>query len=144
MLKKIVYIFSDFFEKIFDKNKYRGLLWTLIQRTYKNSTNCSDNGEIFFVNKILSFIKPYKPIVIDVGANIGIWSQSLLKLNPSVNILAVEAVPEFFNECCHNIGDRVKVINIALMDRPQIVTLHQYGGGVRQGKNQCLCLERSM
>jgi FkbM family methyltransferase len=54
------------------------------------NSNSETNGEHILLSKVL----PKARLIVDVGANIGDWTQACLQLNPEVKILAFEASPE--------------------------------------------------
>lgn len=58
------------------------------------------------------------PYAVDVGANIGQWSTSLLVLRPNARLLTIEADPSTFQSLRSNLGrnKNVELINCAISD----------------------------
>jgi FkbM family methyltransferase len=82
-------------------------------------------------------------VVLDVGANIGIYT--LLAAKRGARVFAIEADPENARVLRHHIeingfGDRVRVFEMAATDRSQLVTLYRgprnSGGSTLFGANQ--------
>lgn len=76
-------------------------------------------------------IKP-GDVVIDVGANIGLWSLFVMEQVPQVRLIAVEPVPQIFEALQKNFQDHqppessVTALNIGLAERERTATLHFY------------------
>jgi FkbM family methyltransferase len=69
------------------------------------------------------------PIVIDVGANLGVWAEEFLNCSPNAQIFALEPNEKFFNSI-KKIGDeRILPINLALSSVSQNLKLYEKGGG---------------
>ena len=66
------------------------------------------------------------PVIVDVGANIGLFSLSCLRQNPRARILAVEPIPAVFNVLERNLSahDTTRCMQLAVRDRPGDVKLY--------------------
>ena len=71
------------------------------------------------------------PVVIDVGANVGKWSEQVKAVMPESTIYAVEPIPEFFSQ----INDKIVLEkhNLALSDKLGSLSIFQSGGGAKSG-----------
>ena len=68
------------------------------------------------------------PVVLDVGANIGLFSLLCLRLNPRARVLAVEPSPDTFGVLEANLSDapRAECLRVALGDAQRASVLHCY------------------
>ena len=103
--------------KIFQKDSFQGEL---------DYVDCSfkTNGELFLLQQV---IKP-GAIIFDVGANVGEWSLSALKIQPSIHLTAFEPVPALFKELEENLHSYpdVGLKNIAVSDETGGCTFYYY------------------
>ena len=88
-------------------------IWNLLEASYKTSYTKGGEGESEF---LYIFSKSCEaPVVIDVGANIGKWSEQVKAVMPNSVIYAVEPIPNFFSQISE---DTVKQKhNLALSDK---------------------------
>jgi FkbM family methyltransferase len=76
--------------------------------------------------KFVSAISPEEGIVIDVGANIGIYSIILAKCHPKLKVIAIEASPDIFarlrSNCELNELSNVTLVNTAISNQDNGIT----------------------
>lgn len=83
------------------------------------------SGEHYFLTKLLKHAD--QPIVFDVGANTGKYSNLLLNINPSCVIYAFEPHPITFDKLSEALADKkAKLINAATSDKEGELTLFDY------------------
>jgi len=95
---------------------------------YNNSYNIDiyTNGEYRFLKQAIESRK--NPIIFDVGANIGHWTESVLKTNPSAIIHAFEPSPTSFPVLSQKPFPQTATINnLGLGDKKQVLTFYEYG-----------------
>lgn len=61
--------------------------------------NMDTNGEAFIIEHFM----PCSAVVFDVGANIGLWSKHVLKVNSNLKVYAFEPIPQIFSILVTNI-----------------------------------------
>lgn len=125
MMNKIFAIYASLFSKgLLGKINNRILTAALRARGYNNFQNNSESGESFFIEKILA---PEKPkMCIDVGANIGNYSNELLEKTGAF-VVAFEPLSTAFKEMQKNLsrhGDRVTMENMGVGDKPGMLQIH--------------------
>jgi FkbM family methyltransferase len=78
--------------------------------------NCGHrvSGEKYFLNRILPKIVAKCPVLLDVGANVGSYSQMLAFAFPKATIYAFEPHPSTFQKLRKRIGDSVQCCNVAI------------------------------
>jgi len=82
-------------------------------------------GEIFWLKKYLKNID--KPLVIDIGANIGKYSSKILEINTNSNLIAFEPHPKTYNVLCSNINSKnFKAYNLGVGKEKDILKLYDY------------------
>ena len=82
------------------------------------------NGEWSLLQKIL---KP-ESLIFDVGANVGEWSQTALRIQPTIRLISFEPVPSIFEQLKHNLREcaNAQVRNFALSDERGPCTFYYY------------------
>lgn len=91
-------------------------------------SNPARNGEYRFLRTYVA----NGMVVLDVGANVGGWTEYLLSLGKNVEVHCFEPVPSTFEELRRRLCDRVEdtrvvLNNVGLSDRPEIATIKVYG-----------------
>jgi FkbM family methyltransferase len=78
------------------------------------------SGEDYFLHKLLpTIINKERPVLFDVGANVGDYSKSLREEYPNARIYAFEPHPRTFSYLKSNLASsNVKLYNIALGENP--------------------------
>ena len=96
-------------KKIFKIFKYRYcyLLMYSHQKLGKNLFDIHSNGELTIAKKIITNFK--KPIVFDIGANIGDWSSAIIEVSPEAKITIFEPNPNLFKDL-NNAGQTIILI----------------------------------
>jgi len=87
----------------------------------------SDNltGEKKWLYRYLKNIK--NPIVIDVGANIGDYTNTILNINKNAKVFAIEPHPKTFKKLKVNIiSENIQLFNVGISDRQGILELFDY------------------
>ncbi len=82
------------------------------------------SGEVNWLKKYLSNFK--SPVVFDVGAHVGDYSNDILKLFPSSTIYAFEPHPKNFVKLKSLDDERLQCFNNAVGDRPGQIQLYDY------------------
>jgi FkbM family methyltransferase len=92
---------------------------------YKNS---AVSGERFFLNE---YLKGKSGVVIDVGANVGNYSDEILSINDTLKIFAFEPHPLTFKKLQNKFSNnsRIKVINKGLSSSSGELELFDYQDG---------------
>jgi FkbM family methyltransferase len=93
-----------------------------------------DHGEVVRVEiqRLLPHV-PENALVIDVGANVGLFSEALLRERPSARVIQFEPVTRYHQACQERFAgdDRVELHKLALSDaqeeRPIYKARHNYG-----------------
>lgn len=82
-----------------------------------NNIDRTTNGEFWLLRKLM----PHAQVVVDVGANIGVYSGEILKINPNISIHAFEPDPAVCEEL-----QKLPLIanNFALGEQAETKTLH--------------------
>lgn len=114
----------NFFYK-FNKFLYKCSLSGLGVLNYQND---KISGEDFFLNFISD--KNKKPLVFDVGANIGSYTKNILSKFPESKIYLFEPHPKTFISLIENLSqfNNLTMINTALGDQCSILKLYDYKG----------------
>lgn len=127
-IKKSHAIFSKVYILIFGRPSLQWLNNIILQLAlrgagYNNYGSSSATGEDIFIN-FLSTVKP--KFCIDVGANLGRYSENLLS-NTSADVLAFEPLPYAFN-CLKNLSaqypTRFTAVNMGIGDKEEMLDLH--------------------
>ena len=108
-------------------NNAKKLLWNGLRLTVSETYQPGGEGEevvLGLLSKKCDF-----QCAIDVGANVGKWSEILLSVSPECNIYAVEPVPEFFNKI--DAKEQIIKFNLALSSKHQTLRIYQSGGGAK-------------
>jgi len=125
-------LISDFFEFYSEKKhdeKFRKLNKQLLKeclsvRGYENYSNQLESGEDFFIQEILAKSNP--TLCIDVGANIGRYSASLLE-KTNTRVIAFEPVPTTFIKLIENLTgylDRVVLENTGVGSKNERLNIY--------------------
>lgn len=116
-----------FARKVFYKFNARLLLLNLNSIGILNYENSKFSGENYLLKKYFSKIK--KPIVFDVGANIGNYSLAIYNINSEANIYAFEPNPHTFEKLVTNTSEKhISCINIGLGSDINTLELFDYKG----------------
>jgi FkbM family methyltransferase len=96
--------------------------------TYRNfSYDKALNGEQNLQKKCAEIL-PVRPIVMDVGANVGKWTRHFLKLKPKAVIHLFELSQSTFNHLKKNLSGKNLVLNnVALSNSDGIIEYSDYG-----------------
>ena len=81
--------------------------------------------------RLLPFIVPPDRTAIDVGANVGVYTQALAKL--AKNVISIEANPDIASDLRRMFRDNVRIINVAASSGEGIVELRTPMIGSRGG-----------
>lgn len=82
-----------------------------------NYESSNASGETFFIRRLLpKLLSSAKPVFMDVGANVGHYSESLRDSYPTAAIFAFEPNPKAFLKLEARLNDKVRSINIGLSD----------------------------
>ena len=101
-----------------------------------------DSRKEIFDNQVYLFESSRKdPVIIDVGANIGLSSAYFKKIYPSCKVIAIEADPDIFNLLKKNTSqfNKIKLLNLAVGDSDGYLDFYSdkgMGGRTRPFKNQ--------
>ncbi len=83
--------------------------------------NCGDaSGEYFYLKQLIE--KKQKPVLFDVGANVGEWSRRALEINPSSSIFAFEPNTAPFEKCSKI--SQIKAFNMACGSKEERRTIY--------------------
>jgi len=66
------------------------------------------------------------PVVLDVGANIGKWSNSIHEINKGARIFAFEPHPKNYTRLVEHVGDKASPFNLAVGDERSTLELFDY------------------
>lgn len=81
------------------------------------------SGELTFLRQYLKDKK--NPVILDVGANVGGYSEDIVAINPSSTVFAFEPHPLTYERLIANIGDRnIRPFNYAVGDQPGPLMLY--------------------
>jgi len=93
-----------------------------------NYENSHVSGERQFLRNLLTGLK--SPVIFDIGANEGHYTNTILSINPSAIIYAFEPHPETYKRLTANISaPSVRTINAAVGDEDGVVQLYDYETG---------------
>lgn len=107
-------------------------LWNLLEKSFSQSYRKGGEGEILLLQRLEKINEA--PIVIDVGANVGRWSEEVRTIMPKSTIYAIEPIPEFFSQISNDTVN--EKYNLALSDERGTLTVYQSGGGGKPFKKQ--------
>jgi FkbM family methyltransferase len=96
----------------------------LSARGYNNYRNQEESGELFFITEILSKTRP--KLCIDVGANVGDYSLSILR-STTAQVIAFEPLPatfEILRQKSQEFTPRIKLENVGVGEREQELTIN--------------------
>ena len=71
-------------------------------------------------------------VIIDIGANIGLWSLFVMEQTPKIRLIAVEPIPQIFEALQENIRTHqpaeanVTVLNVGLAEQAKRAKFHYY------------------
>jgi FkbM family methyltransferase len=110
---------------------YAGL--DLLQVAYNNIgilkfENDLVSGEQFLVTRVLkkNLGGVARPVIFDVGANVGKYSMLLAKTFPQAQIYAFEPNENTFKQLAANVGNAVKCVNIGMGSEEKIEKIYTY------------------
>src|SRR4051812_49097214 len=90
----------------------------------ENNFDSYTNGELRLVRSVIDNCR----VVFDVGANRGEWTETVLTLNPALEVHAFEPSPETFNELGQKkLPSSVRLNNVGLGDAREARELYQVG-----------------
>jgi FkbM family methyltransferase len=115
------YIFS---RGLFGKINNRLLYLALQARGYGNFRNNKETGESFFIDKVLAPTNPQ--LCIDIGANIGKYTNEILKKTNS-RVISFEPLSTTFKklaETTEHQKERVKLENKGVSNKTGMLTIH--------------------
>jgi FkbM family methyltransferase len=127
--QQLINLFVQFYEKhLFEPSLASLNEWllntSLNARGYSNFRNQFETGEDFFISEILA---PEKPkLCIDIGANIGSYTKTLLN-KTNATVISFEPLPTAFQELTAQtaaFGDRVIIENLGVSDKNTNLTIH--------------------
>lgn len=88
-----------------------------------NNDNMNSNGEILFLTSTIRNLE--NPVIFDVGANVGKWTNAVLRVNPTATIHAFEPNPHSFSkllQCGHNRPNiQCYMIGFSKEERPECI-----------------------
>ncbi|MCD8497404.1 MAG: FkbM family methyltransferase [Alphaproteobacteria bacterium] len=125
---------------------YLAYLFSLIPGAYKLSSalrflsKCLANAEHYNQNRngerrasanILSALSSSSPVVYDIGANMGEWSEGILQLSPEAAVHAFEMIPDFAERAAERLKPWPQAVlhPLGLSDHDQTMTAYRAGGG---------------
>lgn len=126
----MLYKFANLYAALFAKKvfyKWNKLLFHCALRGLgiHNSSSRKRSGEEHFLRKYLT--QPTQPIVFDVGANIGKYSNYILQVNPQSQIFAFEPHPKTFQKLVANISSaQIQAVHAGCGDRAGELTIYDY------------------
>lgn len=92
--------------------------------------NCENevvSGELFFISKVLkNYLKDPKPVLLDVGANIGKYALSLSREFPDAKIFSFEPNRNTFKILKQNVKDKAECINAGLGSEVKTGKIYTY------------------
>jgi FkbM family methyltransferase len=105
-----------------------------------NNIDPNTNGERWFAGKVV----PGASCVVDVGANVGAWTQLCLSLNNAVEIFSFEANPVTAKALANRFRsiDNVHVLPFGLGEQETTLEFHDHGPG--SGLSSFVSRERSI
>lgn len=102
-------------------------------RAYNNEAdhNFARNGEAWLIARTCAAERQANPICIDVGANHGKWTASVLDVNPAARVVACEMLPVFRDALHKRFSGNaaVTIIESGLSDVEERRVGYQVGGG---------------
>ena len=114
MIEKIIQLYVAIFGRVFflKINKFIFML-SIRSMGVLNYKNSYVSGERYFLT---NYLKGKKGVVIDVGANVGRYTEEILAINESISVFAFEPHPLTFEklENKFKLNQKVKVINKGL------------------------------
>ncbi|MCK9581413.1 MAG: FkbM family methyltransferase [Methanoregula sp.] len=122
MIKKII-------RKTIQKISKNRLVYRLAKRVTfdhrgENNADIDSNGELLFLKKNINIFSSF----FDVGANIGEWTNFVLKLKPSAKIFSFEPADDSFNKINQNVkSENVQLVKMALGNKNEMVEFNIYG-----------------
>lgn len=136
MFKKIFYLMRAAFAVLFSCLHLRLLEspWRFIGKCIQNAENhnFSKNGEERLITKFLELQKNKASLAVyDIGANIGKWSEEIVKRRSDAYICAFEMIPAFAARAKERLNSykNVQVFNVPLSDEEMDLEVFQHGGG---------------
>lgn len=84
----------------------------------------NNSGEAWLLSKLQNL-----DVCIDIGANVGNYSQILLERHPAAKVIAVEPIPEFHDQCQRNLAGRATVVREAVSNFSDELVIYKKGGG---------------
>jgi FkbM family methyltransferase len=120
----------DIYAKTFSSKRLAAFNELLFQaslraRGYNNYSNLGLSGERHFIEKILRKLQP--AVCVDVGANVGCYSQQLLSIESVKEVHAFEPLAEPFSRLeamKREYGDRLVTVNKGVGQRNETMTIH--------------------
>lgn len=92
---------------------------------YSTTGSISPVTEEHFISNYPTNIQSF----LDIGMNQGSYSRMLLKHFPKANVIGVEAVKFFADECKKSLPSKVKILNYALSESEEAIKLFRRGLG---------------
>ncbi|MCX6800173.1 MAG: FkbM family methyltransferase [Candidatus Falkowbacteria bacterium] len=115
--------------KILSKIAENKFIYRLAQRIaydHNGENNCdiTTNGEMAALKRYLNDCK----VVFDVGANVGEWSETVLRINPKIDLHSFEPSQKTFQKLSENINqENVILNNIGLGSKKEKKSFYNYG-----------------
>lgn len=127
-MNKIYKLYARFFAKpVFEKWNLRLFRFALSGLGVLNYWNNDLSGEKYFINKILSKYVKDKPIFLDVGANIGNYTNLLLNKYPNSEIHLFEPHPKNFKKLeKREFGKKLFLNNLAVSEENGSIEIFDY------------------
>lgn len=104
-------------------------IWKLLESSYKNNQVKTFEDESQFLLTLSKFYD--SPLIIDVGANTGKWSELAKAIMPKSTIYAIEPIQQFFDQIKSKIV--YKKHNIALSHEEGFLSIFKSKGGGKSG-----------
>jgi len=126
-MRKIIY---DFYRKIFARSKFYNLnkaIYNLVVKGIGINNYESDklSGEKNLLDKILTYYK--NPVIFDVGANVGNYSESIKQLSANAILFSFEPHPKIYSVLLKNSQkNNYKAYNLALGKEESKLMLYDY------------------
>jgi len=129
MRRFLFWLLSPSFGKKGFSRFYQVLMNVSLQGLNYRNTHFKKNGELFFIRKVKEHFtgKNEKPVLFDVGANVGNYSQALYDVfgsNSSIYAFEPFSAPFQSLAALKEKIPNLKVFNIGLSDEPRKLTIH--------------------
>lgn len=89
------------------------------------------NGETWLISRVRDISGGQKLVFLDVGANTGKWTETVLSLCPSADVVAFEMIPSFRELLQDRLKDHtsVTIVDCGLSDADKTIKAFQMAGG---------------